>query len=96
LSEEANEVGFWSNFLAGIASGIVVTLLAVFLRNFFKHSENRLPFKFEKKVVGLITLGIVMIGTLGAIIFLAVSGKEIPFALYMIFIISGGWFYWSF
>ncbi len=89
-------MGFWGNFLAGIASGIAVALLAMFLRNFFKRSENRLAFKFDKKGAGLITLGIVMIGTVGAIIFLAVTGKEIPFTLYMIFLISGGWFYWSF
>ena len=89
-------MGFWGNYLAGIASGITVTLLAMFLRKFFKRSENRLAFKFDKKVAGLMTLGIVMIGTVAAIIFLAVTGREIPFTLYMVFIISGGWFYWSF
>lgn len=87
-------MGFWGNFLAGTASGIAVALLAVFARHFFRNSENRSTWKLDKRTLGAMTLGVILISTVGAIIFLAVTGKEIPSILFTIFFATGAWFYW--
>lgn len=85
---------FWSNFLAGVASGITISLLAVFLRRFFGSAERKFPLKLDKRTLGITTLGIIMIATVGAIIVLALRGMEIPGTLYGIFMLSTIYFIW--
>ena len=85
---------FWVNFAAGMASGIAVSLLAIFLRRFFGSAERKFSLKLDKRTLGVMTLGIIMIATVGAIIVLALRGMEIPSVLYAIFMLSAIFFYW--
>jgi hypothetical protein len=87
------DMGFWSTFLAGIASGIVVAVLAVIIRYYFKHSGNESTLKLTKRTLGVIIFGIIMLATVGSMVSLALSGQEIHQTLYVVFFISAMWFY---
>ena len=83
----------WSTFLIGIASGIAVAILAMVIRKFFGRTEEGSTLKLNRRTLGALTLGIIMIATVAAMIVLALQGMEIPTTLYLIFFISGIWFY---
>ena len=86
-------MNFWVSFFAGIAAGIVVSILAIIIRYYFKRPENDAPIRFNKRTLGIITLGTIMVATVAAIVFLAVTGKEIPSAIYSMFVMSIIFFY---
>ena len=84
---------FGISFITGVAAGIVVAILAIVIRYYFKRPESYIPFGLNKRTIGLVTLGAIMVASVAAAVYLAVTGKEIPSMIYSMFVLSIVFFY---
>jgi hypothetical protein len=87
------KMSFWVSFFAGIAAGIVIAIFTIIIRHYFKRPENSVPLRFDKRTLGMITMGSIAIVSVAAIVYLAVTGKEIPSIIYSMFVMSILFFY---